>query len=91
MGKNSSKKTTSSNKNISMKHKCEICEKIYSSKQYLKNHIITIHNQKGKNYYCNICTKAFKSQTYLTVHVSTIHGNRKQFKCESCFKTFTQA
>ena len=51
--------------NGTKEHQCKICEKVFASKQGLKNHFIVSHDQKGKVYNCNICIKAFQNQYIL--------------------------
>ena len=74
----------------SRKNKCEICEKEYHSKKLLRKHFTTVHNQSVNAHICNICTKSYKSQAILTLHMKTIHEKQKQFKCQSCTKSFSQ-
>ena len=39
--------------NGSMEYKCEICEDVFSSKQKLKYHFVSVHDPNEKAY-CNI-------------------------------------
>ena len=58
--------------------KCEICQKVFRTKQQLKRHITAVHLiDNEKEYYCNICTKAYSNQSKLTFHVDTVHGGHK--------------
>ena len=69
-------------------HKCEICDKEFKSKQGLRRHFHSIHNeQKGKNK-CNICEKTFLLQWQLSTHMKRMHENKKHHKCSSCGKRF---
>ena len=38
--------------------KCEICHKVFKTKNILKKHFSNVHDNKGK--ICNICTKKIK-------------------------------
>ena len=76
--------------NGTKEHQCKICEKVFASKQGLKNHFIVSHDQKGKVYNCNICTKAFQNQYILKSHIKTVHEQTRH-KCVSCGKSFSRA
>ena len=74
------------NGNISKKHKCEICEKVLTSKKTLQNHFTGVHNKiEKKLLICNICTKYFQAH-YLKKHIHAVHEGHKDYKCESCGK-----
>ena len=70
--------------------KCEICGKTLSA-QYLKVHILTVHNQEGNNVHsCQICKKNFKEKYALNKHIKRVHIQKKQSKCKNCGKSFYQ-
>ena len=69
-------------------YKC--CDKSFSSKQYLKNHIYTIH-EGHKDNKCDSCGKSFTRLQSLERHLHTVHDGYKDYKCESCGKSFSQA
>jgi len=48
---------------------CHICEKSYSNKKSLQNHMTT---HKGMTY-CSICDKTLSSPTYLRAHMAQMH------------------
>ena len=68
--------------------KCEICEKVFSSKNSLTNYYNIHHNSSGKEYRCNVCTKRFQTQRDLTIHVKTVHGGKKH-NCLKCGNFFS--
>ena len=69
-------------------HKCKICENVYSSKQNLNNHFMAVHD--GEELNCNICNKTFQKQNSLEIHIKIAHKSHKDFKCESCGKSFSE-
>ena len=75
---------------MNAENKCEICEKVYITKQKLKKHTTYSHNNIGKVYCCSICTLFFQTQRTLKVHTIAIHARQKNNnKCESCGKSFS--
>ena len=69
---------------------CTICEKDFSKKVDLVNHIMNIH-ENGKSSECPICFKQF-SWVYLPRHISQIHEKKavhNEHKCNLCEKTFS--
>ena len=72
----------------------EICEKFYTTKHCLQNHIDKCHHEKNmpkKLYKCHICNKELHSNAYLGTHIKIIHGGKKPHKCKMCNKSFTDA
>ena len=67
---------------------CEICEKLFNTKNYLKKHYNRIHNNSGKVSTCNVCTKSFRSKQDLTIHIKTCHRG-KHYKCDSCITGYS--
>ena len=80
-----------SNLNERKEHKCEICEKEFSTEQKLKRHFLGVHDQNVKVYSCNICTKSFSKAQTLKQHIHSVHSGHKDYKCESCGKSFAEA
>ncbi|KAK7026017.1 hypothetical protein SK128_009267 [Halocaridina rubra] len=52
---------------------CPICNRIFSNKFNLKQHIINIHT-KGEGVDCDVCHKKCKNKWYLRRHQVTHHG-----------------
>ena len=88
-------------------HKCGICDKVFQTKNLLKNHK-TIHGKGNerhlkskmhihripdghKDYKCEFCGKSFSEGGKLKKHILTIHEGHKDYRCESCGKSFSQA
>ena len=73
-------------------HKCDTCGKLFFQPNKLKTHIEVVH--EGQKYYekkahkCDSCGKLFSRPYILTHHIRTVHEGHKDYKCESCGKTF---
>ena len=70
-----------------MENKCDICDKILSTKQSLVQHI-RVHNGE-KPYKCQVCSKKFTEGGTLTKHVR-VHTGEKPYQCQVCSKKFTE-
>ena len=64
-----------------MSNICETCNKTFTLKSNLKNHI-TIDHLKLNPFWCNVCEKSFSTTTALEQHVNTVHKKLKSFQCE---------
>ena len=56
--------------------KCEICEKVYTTKNILGNHYNYHLNNSGNVHNCNVCTKSFQSKTLL-MHIKSVRSWKK--------------
>ncbi|XP_063911176.1 zinc finger protein 239-like [Zophobas morio] len=65
---------------------CPLCESAFSSKTYLRNHIIYIHNRKFP-YNCDTCEQGYTSKERLELHRRTEHEGFR-FVCDVCGKIF---
>ena len=68
-------------------YKCEVCNKEFTYKSYLKRHI-NVHTSE-KPYKCNHCDKEFTHKSTLTNH-NRVHSGAKPFKCNQSEKEFTK-
>jgi len=59
--------------NLTETFSCHICEKSYSNKKSLQNHMTT---HKGMTY-CSICDKTLSSPTYLRAHMAQLHNQQQ--------------
>ncbi|KAJ8704929.1 hypothetical protein PYW08_012249 [Mythimna loreyi] len=84
--KNSLKHNTLENLGI----KCDHCDKLFTSREALRNHVKEIG---GVKFTCDICNKDCKSKGTLAIHISTVHHKIKRKTkpkiCEVCGKSFT--
>jgi uncharacterized Zn-finger protein len=55
--------------------KCQICNKILSSRYHLKEHIENVH-EKIKNFSCTQCPKTFYRKYHLASHIAYRHTLR---------------
>ena len=69
-----------------IKHQCNKCEKSYTFKRDLEQHIKFVH-EKIKDVICDTCGKRFKTKTELRLHITKVH-DCKQFACTTCHKVF---
>jgi KRAB domain-containing zinc finger protein len=64
-------------------HPCEVCGKIYKTKDYLVNHVRAIH--EPRRYVCDFpgCDKKFPVSNKLKIH-RKIHTNNRDAVCKTC-------
>merc|ERR1712083_475048 len=67
--------------------KCRSCGCSYTTSNYLKQHIATIHEGK-REFSCGVCNSNFTNKTNLRNHVAVVHKGKKPFKCKNCQATF---
>uniref|UniRef100_A0A336LRP4 CSON002251 protein n=1 Tax=Culicoides sonorensis TaxID=179676 RepID=A0A336LRP4_CULSO len=65
---------------------CEMCDKIFARKDYLKKHMIC--HDEIKRFKCEHCNRSYARNNALKFHVLTAHTTRQEFDC-SCGKTFS--
>ena len=68
-------------------NECEKCDKKFKSRQNLRIHIKTTHDQI-KDAMCSACGKAFSRQELLKLHTQRVHEGRRDHKCDKCGKSF---
>ena len=72
------------------RYPCEICERTFSLKKTLRNHIKYVH-EKMKNFSCDICAKTFGMKEHLKRHIEDMHEEHGENfhssdKCDSSFR-----
>ena len=67
--------------------KCQTCDKRYSSKKSLNQHI-KIHDESNA-FKCDVCLKVFSNQKDFNRHYR-IHTGEKPFACQVCNKKFSR-
>ena len=67
-------------------HKCDLCDKIFNKKHYLKAHISNVHGHK--NYSCEHCGARFATKYSLKEHILIVHEGVKEYECQHCNKKF---
>ena len=70
-------------------HKCNFCDKVFSSPSQLKQHAIRHSNDKP--FKCDFCKKSFKRKGHLSRHMERAHikKNSHEHKCSICDKIFS--
>ena len=71
------------------KHKCNECEKSFTSESNLQKHIYTIHMGR-RDFVCTTCGKSFVVKALLEHHVKFFHEGEK-LDCKLCDKKFNFA
>ena len=70
-------------------HKCEYCNKFFSSNSVMKKHVMRMHTHRGiKNVTCETCGKAFFDLSQMNVHIKSVHKGIRSEPCMFCGKTF---
>lgn len=65
---------------------CDMCDKIFARKDYLKKHMIC--HEGYKKYKCAHCDKTYARNNALKFHILTTHTDRQDYPCD-CGKTFS--
>lgn len=67
---------------------CEVCHKVFATKQVLKDHR-RIH-EGTKPFICHFCGAVFRCRSLLSQHLNCVHGKSK-YACIHCDKTFSRS
>ena len=69
---------------------CVLCEKSFSHKYYLNNHMKLEHEDNPENGICDQCDKNFKNRHQLAQHRYRRHVTKKMtIKCDNCERMFS--
>lgn len=71
-------------------NKCEICNRVYTTKSGLHRHINEIHNTdpaEKKRFSCEICNTTLGTKGTLTKHMAFVHSDVKK-SCHICGKSY---
>ena len=70
---------------LTKKHKCDKCSKIFKNGTYLKTHFRIVHDKI--RYSCPKCPKVYCSNFKLKDHIACAHEDRG-YSCDNCPKVF---
>ena len=70
---------------LTKRFKCNQCQKDFSSKEYLIEHVESVH--EGVKFQCDQCSKTYTYRSGLDVHIQSVHQG-VTFKCDQCSKTY---
>ena len=72
--------------------RCDDCQKLFTSKRTLYQHIRQKHNKEPtlhlRNFVCGHCNQILSSACNLLRHIRNIHNLTGNLKCLSCFVVF---
>ena len=56
-------------------HACDVCDKRFSSKPYLRHHMAKSHGVgEVEKFQCDLCSRVFGHKSHLNRHIRQIHG-----------------
>lgn len=67
---------------------CDLCARIFKTKQSMRNHFIRAHTPKTEKFPCSICGKVLTHQKALYAH-ERVHV-KTEVVCQYCSKTFNR-
>ncbi|XP_050518871.1 zinc finger protein 182-like [Diabrotica virgifera virgifera] len=65
------------------KHACSVCDKVFTKRNYLKDHLLTHTGEKPHK--CDFCDKSFSQRTSVKIHMR-IHTGERPYPCSKCKK-----
>merc|ERR1712062_57961 len=71
---------------LTKRFKCNQCQKDFSSKENLIEHVEGVH--EGVEFQCDQCSKTYTYRNGLHDHIQSVHQG-VTFKCDQCSKTYT--
>ena len=69
---------------------CPLCveEKVFKSKQSMRQHIRAVHFRNFMQYKCDVCELHFTEKRTLEEHINCMHEKKNKFPCDICVKVF---
>ncbi|XP_013383114.1 uncharacterized protein LOC106153658 [Lingula anatina] len=69
------------------RHFCHLCDKHFSSKNNLNNHIRSHSGSTDRPFKCQYCSKCFTQMCSLKTHVR-LHTGERPYQCPTCHRRF---
>lgn len=69
-------------------YECDVCNKIFDSKNRIRQHLITHVNEGRRKFLCVACGNQFCSKFGLSQHIRAIHDKEQRFQCVKCDRRF---
>nr|XP_020842670.1 GDNF-inducible zinc finger protein 1-like isoform X3 [Phascolarctos cinereus] len=75
--------------NVVIKYSCNVCDQLFSNRQNLRQHRLTVHNDE-RRFPCTFCDKKFKRQKDIKCHVRRVHEKKRNPQaCPYCDKVIS--
>ncbi|CAM4554078.1 unnamed protein product [Caretta caretta] len=75
--------------NIVLKHSCNVCDQLFSNRQNLRQHHLTVHNDE-RRFPCVFCDKRFKRRKDINDHIRRVHEKKRNPQaCPYCNKVIS--
>ncbi|XP_068931613.1 GDNF-inducible zinc finger protein 1-like isoform X1 [Petaurus breviceps papuanus] len=75
--------------NVVIKYSCNVCDQLFSNRQNLRQHRLTVHNDE-RRFPCTFCDKKFKRQKDIKCHVRRVHEKKRTPQaCPYCDKVIS--
>ncbi|XP_030756317.1 zinc finger protein 236-like [Sitophilus oryzae] len=74
----------------SSKIECDLCHKLYASKDVLRKHKKNVHGQ-NKKFPCIKCDKGYDDSEELNKHIIKVHTGHRPYSCQYCPNSFGES
>lgn len=74
--------------NGTAQYECDICSKIFNTKNKIRQHLTTHNNEGRRKFLCVACGNQFCTKFGLNQHIRAIHDKEQRFQCTKCDRRF---